>query len=107
MKSFRIILLLLFSFLLLDQNASAANAELYGQVLYRNGGPVSYVEVIIVKGEKESDSTSTSTTTNRSGFYSKELKPGEYTLKVKGKEKEKKIFLSPRGTRVDFKISKD
>lgn len=103
MKSFRIILLLLFSFLLLDQNASAANAELYGQVLYRNGGPVSYVEVIIVKGEKESDSTST--TTNRSGFYSKELKPGEYTLKVKGKEK--KIFLSPRGTRVDFKISKD
>lgn len=103
MKSFRIILLLLFSFLLLDQNASATNAELYGQVLYRNGGPVSYVEVIIVKGEKESDSTST--TTNRSGFYSKELKPGEYTLKVKGKEK--KIFLSPRGTRVDFKISKD
>lgn len=103
MKSFRIILLLLFSFLLLDQNASATNAELYGQVLYRNGGPVSYVEVIIVKGEKESDSTST--TTDRSGFYSKELKPGEYTLKVKGKEK--KIFLSPRGTRVDFKISKD
>lgn len=103
MKNFRIILLLLFSFLLLDQNASATNAELYGQVLYRNGWPVSYVEVIIVKGEKESDSTST--TTDRSGFYSKELKTGEYTLKVKGKEK--KIFLSPSGTRVDFKISKD
>ena len=103
MKSFRIILLLLFFFLLLDQNASATNAELYGQVLYRNGGPVSSVEVIIIKGEEESNSTST--TTDRSGFYSKELKPGEYTLKVKGKEK--KIFLSPRGTRVDFKISKD
>jgi len=98
MKSFRIILLLLFSFLLLDHNASAVGAELYGQILYSDGWPASNVDVVF---EKNKDPIKT----DRFGFYSKDLDPKEYNLKVKGKEK--RIFLSPRGTRVDFRITKD
>ena len=102
MKRSRVILLLLFSFLLLDHNASAVDAELYGQVLYRYGGPASYVDVVFEKEKSPIDKIKT----DRSGFYSIKLPPGEYTLKVEG-GKGKMIFLSPRGTRVDFRISKD
>ncbi len=96
MKTFRIVFLLLIMSLLFCQGALAA--KLYGQVLYRNGWPAANVQIIVIQGSQKIDTI----TTNKSGFYAKELAAGEYTLKVA--QKEKMIFLSPKGTRVDFRI---
>lgn len=96
MKIFRIVFLLLIVSLLFCQGAFAA--KLYGQVLYRNGWPAANVQIVVIQGSQEIDII----TTNKSGFYAKELSAGEYTLKVS--KKEKVIFLSPKGTRVDFRI---
>ncbi len=72
-------------------------AEMYGQVLFTDGSPVAYTDVLV--------NDNVTTTTNQSGYYSiQQLNPGEYTVSVKGKSKS--IFLSPRNTRVDFRIAK-
>lgn len=95
MNIFRIILILLCFFFWLSPNAFSA--ELYGQVVYRDGRPARNVELFI-SGREEPIRT------DRSGFYSIELERGVYTLSIG--ENRKEIFLSPKGTRVDFRIDR-
>jgi hypothetical protein len=75
---------------------STIAAELRGQVLYDDGRPAPNVEVLI-DGEK--------TKTDGSGFFSIDLNPGKYTIRV-GKRKTT-VFLSKDGTNVNIKISRD
>ncbi len=101
MKRFRLVFLLL-SFALLCQNLFAQDlAELYGQILYRDGKPARQVSITIFEGKQEVAQTET----NSSGFFSVELRPGEYLLKVNGKDKD--VFLSPRGTSIILRIGRN
>lgn len=76
------------------------SAELYGQVFKRNGWPASNVSVII----KRDGAVIEKIPTNQSGYYSKNLREGVYTVEVDGISR--KIFLSSEGSRVDFRISR-
>lgn len=90
----RIVLLSLFLYFFLC--SSAFSAELHGQVIYKDGRPAEYVEILI-NDEVKSRS-------DNSGFYSVDLDKGVYTIRVQGVAK--KIFLSPKGARVDFRINR-
>jgi hypothetical protein len=90
----RIIIFLGSAFLFLVSNGFAA--ELFGQILYRDGRPAREVNVSINGGSARTD---------RSGFYSINLDPGQYSIRVAGQEK--RIFHSRAGTRVDFRISRN
>ena len=97
MKILAIVLLTLSSMFLLTQNIIAE--EVHGQVLYRDGGPASYVQIHVDGQRQEAWST------NRFGFYSIHVGPGEHTIAVN--EIEKTIYVSPgRATKVDFRVSR-
>ena len=94
MNIFRIVLLFLFlSFFLCS---SAFSAELYGQVIYKDGRPAGYVEILINDEVKSR--------TDNSGFYSVDLDKGVYNVSVQGISK--RIFLPRKGARVDFRINR-
>jgi len=76
------------------------SAELYGQVFKRNGSPASNISVII----KTDGTVIERISTSQSGYYSKDLSKGVYTVEVDGISR--RIFLSSEGSRVDFRISR-
>lgn len=94
MNILRTIIFLGCTFLFLCSHGFAA--ELYGQILYRDGRPAREVTITIDGRSARSD---------RSGFYSIDLEPGKYTIRVGSYEK--RIFHSNSGTRVDFRISRN
>jgi len=95
MSVFRIILLFFIFFAFMCSGALVA-AELYGQVVYKDGRPAGDVEISVngeVKGRTDS-----------SGFYSIDMDKGVYTVSVRGISK--RIFLPRKGARIDFRINR-
>ncbi len=94
MNIFRVVLFFLFLSFFMYSNVFSA--ELYGQVVYKDGRPAGYVEILVNDKVKSR--------TDSSGFYSVDLEKGVYNVSVQGISK--RIFLPRKGARVDFRINR-
>lgn len=89
--------ILVFSVLILAMAAPAWAAEIFGKISYK-GAPLKDAEVSV--GDKV-------VKTNALGFYSVNIDPGSYALKVKlpdGASREEKVDVFPQPTEKNLKL---